>query len=270
LSSRFDEQDSLAIFDNVLVPWDRVFAYGDIDTYNLIAPAFPGYLLLQATIRGATKLRFMTGVACLMAEANGRADLPRYQEMIGELVLQQEIADGLVLAVAHEVTANAQNPLDVNGQITKSAEGSFIPGVGSLFGAPGRTALGITAIRFFFPYIHAKVVDVIKLVGSSSLIMTPTEADFRNEDIKETLNRYLRGRGGMTAEDRVRIFKLGWDAVGDQFGSRSLLYETFFAGDPINNRVLGFHMPGRQSSQDFAQRLLDEIKDISDEAKKLG
>lgn len=270
ISSRYDEGDALAIFDRVLVPWDRVFAYGDVDTYNLVAPAFPGYLLLQACIRGAAKLKFMTGVACMMAEANGRDSLPRYQEMLGELVLQQEIADGIVAAVAQEVVRNANNPFSPGAGSDDDSDGAFIPGVGMLFGAPGRTALGITAIRIFFPYVHTKVVDVLRMVGSSSLIMTPTEADFANEDISATLNRYLRGRGGLPAEDRVRLFKLAWELVGEEFGGRSLLYEWFFAGDPINNRLLGFNMPRRLQSQAMAERLFAELKEASVQAKALA
>jgi 4-hydroxyphenylacetate 3-monooxygenase oxygenase component len=270
LTSRYDEGDALAIFDRVLVPWDRVFAYGDVDTYNLIAPAFPGYLLLQAVIRGAAKLKFMIGVASMMADANGRSENPRYQEMIGELVLQHEIAEGLIAAVAQEVVFNANNPFNPGaGPDEDSGEGAFIPGVGMLFGAPGRTALGITAIRIFFPYVHTKAVDVLRMVGSSSLIMTPTEADFANEDIAETLNRYLRGRGGLEAKDRVRLFKLAWDLIGEEFGSRSMLYEWFFAGDPINNRLLGYNMPRRLAAHGMAQRLFDELKEAAGDAKAL-
>jgi aromatic ring hydroxylase len=270
LTSRYDEGDALAIFDRVLVPWDRVFAYGDVDTYNLIAPAFPGYLLLQAVIRGAAKLKFMIGVASMMADANGRSENPRYQEMIGELVLQHEIAEGLIAAVAQEVVFNANNPFNPGvGPGEDSGEGAFIPGVGMLFGAPGRTALGITAIRIFFPYVHTKAVDVLRMVGSSSLIMTPTEADFANEDIAETLNRYLRGRGGLEAKDRVRLFKMAWDLVGEEFGSRSMLYEWFFAGDPINNRLLGYNMPRRAAAHGMAQRLFDELKEAAGDAKAL-
>lgn len=262
LSSRFDEQDALAVFDKVLVPWDRVFAYKDVDTYNLIAPAFPGYLLLQAVIRGATKLKFMIGLASVMAEANGRSEIARYQEMIGELVLEQEIADGLVVATAQEVLYNANHPLDVTGSSDEVAEGasSFIPGIGTLFGAPGRTALGISAVRIFFPSVHRKAVEVLQMVGSSSLIMTPTEMDLRSEEVGPLVQRYLRGKTGVSAERRMQVFKMAWDAIGEQFGSRSLLYEQFFAGDPINNRLIGFNMPRRQAARDFADRLLQEIE----------
>src|SRR5258708_38965013 len=83
LSSRFDEGDAIAIFDDVLVPWERVFAARDLGIYNLMAPSFPGTMTLQAEIRGTVKLRFLSGLACLVAQAIGRTDMPRYHVLLG-------------------------------------------------------------------------------------------------------------------------------------------------------------------------------------------
>lgn len=267
LSSRFDEQDSLAVFDRVLVPWDRVFLYGDIDTYNLASPAYPGYLLLQAAIRGTAKLRFVAGLCALVAETNGRSEIARYQELVGELLGFLEIAEGLVVAIGHEVVRNAQNPL----QPGRAAEARAVPGLATLVGGHGRTALGITAIRLFYPMIHQKAIDALRLIGSSGLIMTPTEADFANPEIAPLIDRYLRGRNDLPAEDRVRVFKLAWDLVGSPFGSRNLLYEHFFAGDPINNRLLYWNLPHKGAAQAMAERMIEEIKARSrDEAQSQG
>ena len=76
LSSRFDEEDALAIFDDVEVPWERVFINGDIEASNYILGHAPGYALLQGVIRGTVKLRFMAGLACSVAEAIGRTAAP--------------------------------------------------------------------------------------------------------------------------------------------------------------------------------------------------
>jgi 4-hydroxyphenylacetate 3-monooxygenase/anthranilate 3-monooxygenase (FAD)/4-hydroxyphenylacetate 3-monooxygenase len=46
LSSRFDEEDALAIFDDVLVPWERVFVAGDLTAYNDLIPSVPGLTFL--------------------------------------------------------------------------------------------------------------------------------------------------------------------------------------------------------------------------------
>jgi aromatic ring hydroxylase len=258
LSSRFDEQDALAVFDRVLVPWDRVFMYGDIELYNLTSPAYPGYLVLQAAIRATAKLRFVAGVCALVAETNGRSAVARYQEMVGELLGLLEIAEGLVVAIAAEVERNCKNPLPVpDGKQT--APLAAVPGLATLFGGVGRTSLGITTVRLFFPMAHQKAAEALRLIGSSGLIMTPTEADFENAALAPYLDRYLQGRDGLAAKDRVRVFKLAWDLLGEAFGSRSLLYEHFFAGDPINNRLLYWNLPTKDKAQAMAERMIEEI-----------
>lgn len=242
LSSRYDEGDAIAIFRDVLVPWERVFAARDTETYNLISPTIPGFLLLQAAVRGVVKLRFMTGVANLVAEAVGRSAMIRYQEMLGALVANVELAEGLLSSVAREVWNNLlETRVDGGaGAELKGLSGSkFIPGVGSMFGVTGRTLVGLTMVRIFLPNAHTQVVDGIRMMGSSGLIMTPTEKDFANPNVGKVINQYLQG-ASITAAERVRVMKLAWDAIGEPFGSRSLLYEWFFAGDPINNRILYF------------------------------
>ena len=100
----------------------------------------------------------------------------------------------------------------------------------------------------------------MRLVGSSGLVMTPTEKDFANPALKELLPRYLRGRN-TPAEERVRIMKLAWDAISTQFGGRQLLYEWFFAGDPINNRILYYGTDKRNECEALVTNFLDSIKD---------
>jgi 4-hydroxyphenylacetate 3-monooxygenase/anthranilate 3-monooxygenase (FAD)/4-hydroxyphenylacetate 3-monooxygenase len=261
LSSRFDEGDAIAIFDDVLVPWERVFAARDLGIYNLMAPSFPGTMTLQAVIRGTVKLRFLTGLACLVAQAIGRTEMPRYQEMLGELVGSVELAEGLVTASAHEVLHNFNHPLEEqDGSAGSTAEPSgVIAGVGTLFGAPGRRMLPITAVRLFFPQAMTRAIDTIRLMGSSGLVLTPTEKDLVHPDLREDLTRYLRGRE-MSAEERLRIMKLAWDIVGTEFGGRQFMYEWFFAGDPFGSRIVYYSTRSRAECEAMARRLLDSTR----------
>ncbi len=262
LSGRFDEGDAIAIFDDVLVPWERVFAARDVETHNLMAPAFPGYLTLQAVIRGTVKLRFLTGLACLVARAVGRTELPRYQEMLGELIGSVELAEGLLTATAHDVLYNANHPLGAEEARADASAASrgVMPGLGTLFGVAGRGMVGITAVRLFFPQAMTRAVDTIRLMGSSGLIMTPTEQDFAHPDLQALLPRHLRGRD-MAAEERVQVMKLAWDVVGTQFGGRQFMYEWFFAGDPINSRIVYYGTDRRKECTALAQHLLDSLRE---------
>jgi 4-hydroxyphenylacetate 3-monooxygenase oxygenase component len=251
LTRRFDEGDALAIFDNVLVPWERVFAARDIDTYNMIRPSLPGYLWLQAVIRSTSKLRFMAGLATLVAQAVGRNELPRYQEMIGELVGNVELAEGLLQGAAHQLLENVtarRGEAGITGGPSRRIGGSH--------GTLNRGLIAVTAIRLFFPAVHEKAVQTIRLIGSSGLVMTPTERDFANPELEDILARHFRG-SEKAARERVQIMKLAWDAISGEFGGRQLLYEFFFAGDPFNNRLLYCGTERNKECVALVQRMLD-------------
>ncbi len=231
LSFRFDEEDALAIFDNVEVPWERVFINGDIEASNYILGRAPGYALLQAVIRGTVKLRFMAGLACSVAEAIGRSKAPHVQAQLGELVANVEIANGLLRASAQDVVTNRRD----GGSLRSLA----------------------AALWVFIPQAQVRAAEVIRQVSGSGLIMTPTEGDFQNPEIAPYLERYLQGKN-IPARSRVQLFKLAWDMLGDQFGSRQLQYEWFYAGDPLFTRSRFYHSPAVKGYKAMVDQLLEE------------
>ncbi|MBF6569856.1 MAG: hypothetical protein IVW54_13380 [Candidatus Binataceae bacterium] len=252
LTTRYDEGDALAVFDQVLVPWERVFAARDIETYNLIRVAVPGYLWLNATIRATAKLSFMTGLAALVAETIGRTELQRYQEILGELVANVELAEGLVTAGAHQLLDNLQNSGARAGGLSPDDGAKR---VGGSHGTLNRGLVSLTAARMFFPAAHQRAVEAIRYLGSSGLVMTPSERDFDNPELQATLARHFKGQA-VSARDRVRIMKMAWDAISGDFGGRQLLYEFFYAGDPFNNRLLYFGSRRYKECLDRAQHAL--------------
>ena len=230
LSSRFDEEDALAVFDDVLVPWERVFINGDIEASNYILGRAPGYALLQATVRGTVKLRFMAGLACHVAEAIGRTAAPHVQAQLGELVANVELANGLVRASAQDV-------------VTSRREGASL------------RALAAT-LWVFIPQAQVRAAEVIRQLSGSGLILTPTERDFSNPEIAPYLEKYLQGKD-LSARARVQLFKLAWDMLGEQFGSRQLQYEWFYAGDPLFTRARFYRSPAVAQYKGMVERLLE-------------
>jgi 4-hydroxyphenylacetate 3-monooxygenase len=80
------------------------------------------------------------------------------------------------------------------------------------------------------------MAEILHLLGSSSLMALPTEADLTGPlapEIKKYLETDTTG-----AEERVRIFRLAWDTCCSAFGSRQVLYERFFQGDRTRNVVI--------------------------------
>jgi 4-hydroxyphenylacetate 3-monooxygenase oxygenase component len=229
LSSRFDEEDALAVFDDVEVPWERVFINGDIEASNYILGRSPGYALLQATVRGTVKLRFMAGLACSVADAVGRSAMPHVQAQLGDLIAQVEVANGLLHAAARDVVANRR-------------EGGSLRALAA-------------ALWVFIPQTQKQATEVIRQVGGSGLIMTPTAQDFGNPEIQPYLEKYLQGKN-LQAHARVQLFKLAWDMLGEQFGSRQLQYEWFYSGDPLFTRSRFYRSPAVANYKALVDRAL--------------
>jgi aromatic ring hydroxylase len=84
--------------------------------------------------------------------------------------------------------------------------------------------------------------------------------DFGNPEIAPYVEKYLRGKG-VPAKRRVQLFKLAWDMIGEQFGSRQLQYEWCYAGDPLFTHARFYRSPvvGRYKT------MVDKLLQNSDE-----
>src|SRR5262249_45696137 len=85
LSSRFDETDSLIVFDNVFVPWEQVFVYRNLEVTFAQFTETPAHQLgnCQAQIRFVSKLQFLAGLAKRLCDGTGDTHHPKSQERLG-------------------------------------------------------------------------------------------------------------------------------------------------------------------------------------------
>ncbi len=106
LSSRLDENDSIIIFDKVLVPWENVFAYGDIDKVNNFFPrsGFLPRFMFHGCVRLAVKLDFIAGLLLKGVEATGSKDFRGVQAQVGEVLAWRNLFWGLTDAMARTTT----------------------------------------------------------------------------------------------------------------------------------------------------------------------
>ena len=236
LSSRFDEQDAFVIFDDVEIPRDRLFIDGNLPVYNSVtASSWPPNFMQQTSIRAQTKLEFAWGVATRMVEAtNGLT--PATREMLGEAWSYAELTRAAIQAAedsAHEWG---------NGVWFPAAE-------------PFR------ALRGLLPRWFPRVNEIIRELGSHNLLAAPTAAVRRDPALRPLIDRYLRGAGPVSAEERVRIFRLGWDFAGSVLGSRGEQYERFYIGSSGRSLQRAHNM----ASPERARRLVDRfiLEDLS-------
>ena len=230
LSSRFDENDAFVIFDDAFIPWENVLVYRDLEkaTGFYAASGFMNRYTLQSGTRLAVKLDFMCGVIARAVEANGTSDFRGVQAQLGELMGWGSLMWALTSALALD-------PEDGPG-------GMSIPKLEYA-----------VLVRLFGAMAWPKVDQVVgEVLGGSPIVIPSSYKDLQSDELRPLIDRYYRGSTG-SAHDRIKLFKLLWDATGSEFGSRHTLYERNYGGSPelVRLNVLQF-------AQDRGR--LDEMK----------
>jgi 4-hydroxyphenylacetate 3-monooxygenase len=206
LSSRFDENDALIYFDDVKVPWDRVFTYRNTDACRAQFHDTPGHTMqnYQAQIRLAVKLRFLLGLARRVTETIGTIKMPPVQEKLGWLAAKTSMVEGMLYG------------MEAGGSMQK---GYYVPNRSIMYGAQVVTQ-----------ELYPQFISVIRELAGGSLIMLPSSVrDMENPQLRSII-RKTQVSSAMPADERVKLLKLVWDAIGSEFASRHLQYEMFYAG----------------------------------------
>jgi 4-hydroxyphenylacetate 3-monooxygenase len=213
LGSRFEEMDAIVFFDDVLVPWERVFLYGDTQLCNDLAQATNQYMHSghQVLTKNVAKCEFVVGLANLVVKTLGSASIPHVQAMLAELIEHLEVARALLGAA------------EVNAEVDE-------------WGLMCPARAPITVARNLFIRMYPRMAEIIQLLGSSSLMALPAEIDFSGPLGKE-IEKYLE-TDTASARERVQLFHLAWDLACSAFGARQVLYERFFQGDWMRNATL--------------------------------
>ncbi|MGO9681655.1 MAG: 4-hydroxyphenylacetate 3-hydroxylase N-terminal domain-containing protein [Beijerinckiaceae bacterium] len=210
-SSRFDEQDAYMIFDDVEVPYERLFIDADLEMYNGLRTAgWAANVFQQTSIRAAVKLEFAYDMCCRMAKVMNAETRPEVAIMLGELWCYAQLTRAA----------------------TKAAEaGAHQSGNGAFF----CDDTPLRAIRGLMPAWMVRANEIIKLLGSHNLLATPSLAAFDNPEIAPLIERFLPGAKGISARERAQVFRTAWDFVGSGLGGRVELYERFYLAGQAKN-----------------------------------
>lgn len=215
LSSRLDENDAVFILDKVLVPWENVFVYGDVEKVNNFFPlsGFIPRFTFHGCTRFAVKLDFIAGLLLKAVEATGAKDFRGVQARIGEVLAWRNVFWAITDAMAR-----TPEPW---------SEGAVLP----------NTNYGL-AYRVFATVAYPRVKEIIENdLGAALIYLNSHARDFKSPELRPYLERFIRGSNGYTAVDRVKLMKLIWDAMGSEFGGRHELYERNYAGNHENIRL---------------------------------
>lgn len=231
ISSRFDENDAVIYFDDVKVPWDRVFVHRDVDMCRAQFHDTPGHIYqnYQSQIRLVVKLKFLVALARRLTETIGTVNMPPVREQLGMLAAQA----GMVEAMLHGMEAAGE------------AYGEWwIPNRHQLYSAQVVT-------QDLYPRM---INDIRKLAGGSLIMLPSSFKDFGNPTLASIIRKTQRSPA-LDPDAKVKFLKAAWDALGSEFGSRHTQYEMFYAGAQFVTAGHSF----RTYAWNDASRLVDQL-----------
>ena len=101
----------------------------------------------------------------------------------------------------------------------------------------GLMSLGaISGMNIYFTQVSARMVELLREISGSGMVMQPSEADLSNPEFRPYLDRYMPGKG-VGVEYKSRLFRLAHDLAASSFGMRQEIYEYWHGGDPNRNRI---------------------------------
>ena len=237
LASRYDENDALLYFDDVKVPWERVFVHRNPEMCRRQFHDTPGHIYqnYQAQIRLTVKLKFFVGLARQICELIGTVRMPPVSEALGKLAAQATAIENMLYG------------MEVKGSMHGKY---FVPDRHSVYAAQ-------TLTQEYYP----QIINTLRELSGGALIMLPSSADdFSDADLSRIISSVQISADGTQPEDRVKLLKLAWDAIGSEFASRHTQYEMFYAGAQFVTRGHSF----RTFDWDKAKSLVDTIGDRYD------
>lgn len=206
LSSRGDELDSIIVFEDVFIPWNRVFHIGNPEHASLYPQRVFDWLHYQSLVRMKVKSELMLGLALLITEHIGTYALPPVQARIARF------------AGFHQ-TLKAH-------LIASESEGFLTPG-----GIYKPNVLTFDFGRaYYLEHIAEMVHELVDLAGRASLIF-PTEGQWQRPELRPWLEALQTGPVGRP-HDRLKISRVIRDLFLSDWGDRISTFENF-NGTPL-------------------------------------
>ena len=205
--------DGFVIFDDVLVPHDRVLLDGKPELAAVFAHALGLWERLGGLTYMADQADEVVGLAMLIAEANGLAKIPHVREKIDELAIHATmLRAGLEAAVTN---AHA------------TPEGFYYP-----------DELYTNAAKYQGATGYGLMIRHLLDIAAGSVYTVPAMADFDNPDVGASLRKYMSTGSAVDGEYRARLFATIRNLTADDFGGWRLVAMLQSGGGLYAQRIV--------------------------------
>ena len=175
----------------------------------------------------------MTGLISRALETNGTDGFRGVQAELGELFGWRSLMWSITTALCHDTRPGPGESIVPNADVSMLVR---------LFGS-------IAAPRF--NEVAAQIL------GGSPLLVPSSVEDMKNPELRPIIDRFYRGSSG-SAEERVKLFKLIWDAMGSEFGARHEWYERNYGGSAELVRLDALRFGQRGGALAACQEMVDQ------------
>ena len=235
LSSRLDESDAMIVFEDVLVPWERVFIHRSAPMCNGLynRTQAMNHIMHQFCTKNLAKAEFMMGLAIAIAKSTNVDQHLHVQGMLAEMIQFTEFTRGLL----------------------RASEADCKP---TPWGTVAPDEMPLWTIRMMFPRMFVRMQEIVQLLGAGGLVAVPSYKELEG-GAGEAVRNYFQA-ANLDAEKRIKLFRLGFDAAVSSFAGRQQLYERYYSGDPVRLSATLYQMYRKDPHIDRIWALLDRLK----------
>jgi len=238
LSTRFDESDSVVIFEDVHVPWERVFLMEDTQLSREMYFRTPAHVMSnhQAIVRFLEKFRFILGLAYKAADLNGVGDVPGVRETLSKLAAAEASLAAMISGSIEDAETLDNGFMHVNRR--------------QLYGA-----------LYWCTNNYGWITETVReLLGVGPFQVPANSSFFEDEELLDKFDHYWASSNS-SARDRKKFIQLAWDYLGSELASRHAQYERFYAGPQFVHTFYNYNnCPWSQ----HVNRVEDALKQIPD------
>jgi len=233
-NSQFSGQEALIIFDNVFIPNELIFMDGEYDFASMLVERFTCYHRRSYVCKTGLG-DVLIGASAAIAEYNGVSNASHIKDKLIEMTHLNETIFATGIASSH--------------QAYKTMSGNYIN---------DEMLANVTKHNVTrFPYEIGRLAQDI---AGGLMVTLPSEQEFNSPITGPLLEKYLKGRKGVSTEDRIRILRLienmtlGRNAVG------YLTESMHGAGSPQAQRI----QIARQMQLEYKKKLARKLANIKE------
>ena len=226
-NAEFSKASPMVIFDNVFVPWERVFLCGEYEYAGEMVRNFGNF---HRHSHGGCKCGVgdvLIGAAAVAADYNGVANISHIKNKYAEMLKTIQAIYGCSIAASIESEKTPSGIFSVDPVLSNTSK----------------------------LYEGKELAEVIRMMVEIAGGMTtdlPSDKDFANPEIGPMLKKYLHGVEGVSTEDRMRIFRLIEKLA---FESRDIVSNIHGAGSPETHRMTILRNTDFEAKKKLAKKL---------------